>query len=164
MRRAAVGMPHHDDVRADALDGPAGIDQRLALLDAGGGCGYQGGHRAQCLGGELEGGAGAGGGFVEQQHHAFSAQQLRRAVRVHAPRQRQDRFDLRGRKLVDAQQRTEWLHCASGVRSSNTTLSAPSLSCSLTSMISSDVVWMVRPTKLASMGSSRWPRSMSTQS
>ena len=32
--RAGVRMAHHDHVGADAFDGPAGIDQRLALLDA----------------------------------------------------------------------------------------------------------------------------------
>ncbi len=79
-------------------------------------------------------------GFVEEQHHALAVQQLRRPVRIHAPRQRQDGLDLFGRKLVDAQQRTQMASLPSGVRSTNSTLSAPSLSCSFTSMISSGVV------------------------
>jgi len=34
VRRAAIGMPHHDHIGADAFHRPAGIDQRFAFLDA----------------------------------------------------------------------------------------------------------------------------------
>ena len=49
-------------------------------------------------------------------------------------------------------------------RSTSITRSSPSISCSRTSTISVSLVSTVRPTKLASTGSSRCPRSISTQS
>ena len=56
-------------------------------------------------------------------------------------------------KLIDAQQRMQLrLHWSSSTRSINSTLSEPSVSCNFTSMISLSVVWMVRPTKAASIG------------
>src|ERR1019366_4516473 len=127
--------------------------------------GHQRGRSAQGFGGKLERGAGAGGRFVEEQGHAFAAQQLRRAAGIHAPGQRQNRFNLRSSKLFDAQQRTQLrLHWPSPTRSINSTLSEPSVSCNFNSMNWLVAVWMVRPTKPASMGNSRWPRSISAQS
>src|ERR1039458_5260054 len=48
--------------------------------------------------------------------------------------------------------------------STNRTFSIPSISCNFTSMISRSVVCTLRPTNLASIGNSRWPRSISTSS
>ena len=54
VRRAAVRVAHHDYVGTDTFDGPAGINQRFALLDTRRSCGDQRGHSAQSFGGELE--------------------------------------------------------------------------------------------------------------
>ena len=119
----------------------------------------------ESFGGELERRPGAGGGLVEKQHDALAAQELRRTLGIHAARELQDGINFGDGELVGAQQTTHVrLHCPSATRSTISTFSAPSVSWSLTSMISWSVVCTLRPTNPASMGSSRWPRSMSTSS
>src|SRR6185369_17918507 len=54
---ARRGMTDDDRIRAESADGQAGVDQRFALLDAGGGGAYQRGSRAEGFGGEFKGGS-----------------------------------------------------------------------------------------------------------
>jgi hypothetical protein len=64
-------MSNDDDVRTERADGQAGINERLALLDAGGSRMNDGCGRAQDLGREFKRDACARGGFVEEQRDAF---------------------------------------------------------------------------------------------
>ena len=72
--RAGGGMAHDHHIGADRGDRLDGIDERLALVDAGA-VGADVDHiGAEHLAGQLEGGAGAGAGFVEEVADGHAAQ------------------------------------------------------------------------------------------
>ena len=75
MRGSGIRVTHHEHVRRHGFQVAQGIQQGLAL--AGGRFGdIQIEHvRAETLGRQLEGTAGAGTGFEEQVHHRLAAQQ-----------------------------------------------------------------------------------------
>ena len=87
-------------IGAEGGNRPAGVDERLALLDARRGRGDQRGGCAERFGREFERGSGACRSLVEEQDHALTAQQLRRFARIHALRQLEIGIDLCGSKLV----------------------------------------------------------------
>src|SRR5262249_43089103 len=66
VRGPGGAVAHHDDVHAHRLDVLGGVDERLALADAGAGGGEVDGVGGQALGGEAEAGAGAGGRLEEE--------------------------------------------------------------------------------------------------
>ena len=69
-RRAGGVVAQDDGFGAERAQGEAGVFQRLALLDAGGEARDEGGVGAEAFGGQLEAGAGARGGLVEEQRDA----------------------------------------------------------------------------------------------
>ena len=69
-------MAEDDGLGAERAQGEAGVLEGLAFFDGGGLVADQGGGGAEGLGGELEGGAGAGAGLVEEQGDAAAGEQL----------------------------------------------------------------------------------------
>ena len=76
-------MAKDDGLGAKGVQGEAGILEGLAFLDAGGEAGDEGGIRTERLGGQLEAGAGARGGLVEEQGHAALGEDARTLDGVH---------------------------------------------------------------------------------
>ncbi len=67
-------MAHHDDVRADRLQGPDRVDEGLALLDGAPGSGEIHNIGAKSLGGDFEARARAGALLVEEGGNGGAAQ------------------------------------------------------------------------------------------
>ena len=67
-------MAQDDGFGAEGAQGEAGVFERLAFFDARGEARNQRGVGAEALGGELEAGAGARGGLVEEQRDAALGQ------------------------------------------------------------------------------------------
>ncbi len=66
MHRARLTVPHDENVGPHGVQGHRGVDERLALLHAGGADRHVHDVRAEPLSGKLEGGLGAGRGLEEQ--------------------------------------------------------------------------------------------------
>src|ERR1035441_8065186 len=82
IRSAAAGVAHDDGVGTQRGDGPSGVNERLALFDAGGGRSDERGGGSESFGGELEGRPGASGRLVEKrsEEHTSELQSLRHLV------------------------------------------------------------------------------------
>src|SRR6478736_8815671 len=78
LRRAGGRMAYDDAVRSERLERLAGIHQRLAFFDAGGGGADHRSVRAQQFSGKLKRDARTRGGFIEKERNAFSAEQRTR--------------------------------------------------------------------------------------
>ena len=74
MRRAGIGMTHHEHIGIHGFQIPQGVHQGFAFGRRGFGNIEIEDVGRQSLGGQLEGGAGAGAVFKEQIHHGFAAQ------------------------------------------------------------------------------------------
>src|SRR5580698_2604683 len=98
-------VPDHDQVGAYGAQCIAGIEQRLALLDARSGRLYQSGGRAQSLGGKLERRPRPRGGFIKQKYHPLAAQQRPCLQRIHAARQLEQAQNMLRLEMFDSQQR-----------------------------------------------------------
>jgi len=72
--RAGAGVADDDRLGSEGAQGQAGVFERLALFNAGRLVRDQRGVRAESLGGQLEAGAGAGGGLVKEQCDAAFGQ------------------------------------------------------------------------------------------
>ena len=109
MRRAGGRVAHHDGVGAHGRQRVQRVEQRFTLVDARYLRRDRDGIRAEALGGNLKGSAGAGGGFVEQVDDGAALQLIEllagagfeRLVKFGAI---QDLLDLIGRELFDPEQ------------------------------------------------------------
>src|SRR5437588_9439597 len=119
---------------------------------------------AEEFGREIKRYTGAGGRFIKQQRNAFAVQKRTRLAGMHLARQLEDGSNLGRAEVFQVKKRAGAGHAAYDIRSTSSTCSSLSTSVSLTSMISRSVVCTVRPMKAASMGNSRCPRSIKTQS
>ena len=122
---------------------------------------------SQTFRGDLEADPRARGSFEEEIHDHSAAQRIEPPVafvlnRLKIAGARENGFDLSAIQTLDIEQSGGFSQAAS--RSTRRTFSMSSISWNFTSMISSSLVCTVRPTYFASMGSSRWPRSMRTSS
>jgi len=109
VRRSRGGMPHDDGVGPHGRQRVERIHQRFALGDAGAGGGDGDGIGAQTLGGDLETGTGAGGGFEEKIDDHLSAKrvELLRGVsldRLKILRAGQNGLDLGTVEVFDSEQ------------------------------------------------------------
>src|ERR1039458_3933846 len=143
------------------------VHQRFAFGDAGPRRGDGNRVRPQAFGRDLKAGPRARGSFVEQVDDHLSAQRVQfldglALNGLEILRACQDGLNPGAVQLFDSEQ--SGVHVGYVTFSTSITFSTPSTSWNFTSMISMSVVCTTRPTNLASMGSSRWPRSMSTRS
>src|ERR1035437_591872 len=192
--RAGVGMADNDDVGADGAHRVPGIEQRLALLNTRTKRLDEDRVSAQGFGRDFKRTPRPGGRLVEKQKDALALEQGPRLVRIHTPGKFQKSQDLGCFQVLNTEQGTaRWIHSQFVISnlsfviqeprnelfnyklqitnyklaccfSMSRTFSASSTSRSLTSIISFSVVCTVRPMKAASIGNSRWPRSINTHS
>src|ERR1051325_8875474 len=87
VRSSGRWMPDNNTVSAKRLERLASVYQRLAFLNARGGCADYRGMRAQQLGGKFKGHAGTSGGFIEEKRNALASQERLRRAGLHSPRQ-----------------------------------------------------------------------------
>ena len=107
-------MTDDDGIGTDGAKRVGGIEQRLALLNAGSRRLNQRGDRAQRLGGNFERSAGAGGRLVEKQDDALAAKQGPRFGGIHAAGKLEKRENLARVKMLDAKQGAA-CRCADGL-------------------------------------------------
>ena len=171
VRRAGSLVAHHDGVGPHGRQRVQGIHQRFALGNAGPRGGNGNRIRPQALGRDLETGARARGSLVKQVHDHLPAQRVQLLQRLalnglEILGARQQRLDFVAPEFLDSEQSGVHVQATSEAAafSTRSTFSVASISWNLTSMISASEVCTTRPMKRASMGSSRWPRSISTSS
>src|SRR5260370_24049838 len=176
-------MPHHQAVRLHGVQIECGVQQRLAFLDAG-----SLGLQVHSVGAEPRRGrskadARARGVLEKRQCHRLSAQRrqffqwmLLDFLKGFALVKKKIKF-VRGERFESEEVAKAVSQCPFSdhkiaspnrqsknysTRSTSTTRSSLSISRKRTSMISVALVCTFRPTYWASMGISRWPRSIST--
>src|SRR5215472_12156422 len=162
-------MAHHDGVRPHRRQRVQSIHEGFAFRDARTGRRDRNCVGAQALGGDLEAGARARGRLEKEVDDHLSAQRIEPLEGLILEWLKilgagQNRFDFRPLQLFDAEQSRHQAPVPEAVLSTSSTFSMLSISWNFTSMISASEVCTVRPTNLASMGSSRCPRSIRTKS
>ena len=170
--RAGLGVAHDKQVGVHGLEVANGVEHRFALAGAGAGHRQVDDIRGQALGRDLEGGACARGGFEEQVDHGLAAAQ--RNLLDLAFADRHERFggveDFQDRALRQPFERQQVTQAALLVE--RTHRAHVPLSCILSSSFSGPsnftcwrgLSFRCAPTAVASIGSSRPSRSISTAS
>ena len=105
VRRAGMGMPHHDHVHSHGLQGQPGVQQRFAFFNAAGRRGHVDYVGAEDLAGFFKRNARSRAGLVEQRHDHPAAQgrhlfHVPLQHRAHGSRVVQRRRDLFGGEVV----------------------------------------------------------------
>src|SRR5258708_38634192 len=181
--RGGGGVPHHEAVGVHGIQVENRVQQSLALLQAGGLCLQVHGVRAEPRCRRPKADARARRSFEKRQRHRLSAQRrqffqrmLLNFLKGLALIEKKSEF-VRGERFegqqiaevvtqcpfsdVEPRQQTFQIY---STRSTSTTRSSLSIPRSRTSIISVSLVCTLRPMYCASIGISRCPRSISTQS
>ena len=180
----AGGRVAHDEaIGLHGVERLDGVEERFTFFQAGGFGLEVHGVGAEARGGSAEADACARGVFEERESDGFAAKGgefferialdglkvpaliEKKSEFVRGERfKRQEIAETEGHICTLRMDGEESLFNYGSCRSTRTTRSSLSISRRRTSMISVSLVCTVRPTNCASMGISRWPRSMSTQS
>ena len=169
VRRALRAVADDDNVGAERLERFAGVQKRFALGERrrlGGEVDHVG---VKPHGGQLETDARAGGRLDEKIDHRASAQGRHFFDRTLTDRLEgasgvEDDANLVGTQRLNVEQMFASPIHSLGLMDCSVTVSSPPVSLSETSMRSSSAVGTFLPTKSGLIGSSRWPRSISTAS